>query len=582
MYHQHYGLRDSPFAVTPDARYLFPSDPHREALAAITYGIEDRKGFVLVLGEVGTGKTTVVRRILDSLGSQTRAIYLFNVRVNFEELLRIVVRELGLTCATDDRLDMIDVLNEFLLRESMEGRTVVLVLDEAQHLAPEVLEELRMLTNLETAHEKLLQIVLVGQPELGRTLAQPSLRQLRQRIALVAELRPLSLAETRAYVAHRLAVGGAKGRAVFTPFAVRRLHQVSRGIPRIINVVADKALMLGYGARAKRVTGKLVREAARDQVRLNAGAARPMRWGAVAAAAGAGAVVAVAAALATVPSAREFAVQVVDALSSSFRSTATPGGSPAPVRAATPVREITTPRVREVASSRETAPVREAAPARDAAAPQRETVAAAREAVPAPAPRREEPARAAEPNVEGAALPGLPPRSDADRRIAAMLPPSTATTRTAAATSTGATTVRSGDTLALLVQRVYGRVDLTLLDLVKAANPAVGDIDVIAPGITVTFPSLEPASMVHRTPAGTYAVTVLTAPGASSPEVERVRARLTGRNLTLDLIPVRLARELTAVRVVVQGFTDRADAAAFYRAAAPVGAAATRPAGRRS
>lgn len=142
--------------------------------------------------------------------------------------------------------------------------------------------------------------------------------------------------------------------------------------------------------------------------------------------------------------------------------------------------------------------------------------------------------------------------------------------------------MRSGDTLAILVQRVYGRVDLTLLDLVKAANPAVGDIDVIVPGNTVTFPSLDPASMVHRTTAGSYAVTLLTAPTATSPEVERVRRRIAGRSLTLDLVPVRLARDLTAVRVVVAGFGDRAEAAAFYRSVAPVGAAATRPAGRRS
>jgi phage tail protein X len=194
--------------------------------------------------------------------------------------------------------------------------------------------------------------------------------------------------------------------------------------------------------------------------------------------------------------------------------------------------------------------------------------------------RREEPAPPTESSVDGAALPGLPPRSDVDRRIAAMVAPAATSAR--ATSSSGSTTVKSGDTLAVLVQRVYGRVDLTLLDLVKAANPAVGDIDVIVPGNTVTFPSLEPASMVHRTAAGTYAVTVLTAPSATSPEVDRVRARLTGRNLTLDLVPVRLARDLTVVRVVVQGFGDRAEAAAFYRAVAPVGAAATRPAGRRS
>jgi general secretion pathway protein A len=550
MYHQHYGLRDSPFAVTPDARYLFPSDPHREALAAITYGIEDRKGFVLVLGEVGTGKTTVVRRILDSLGSHTRAIYLFNVRLNFEELLRTIVRELGLACPSGDRLDMVDVLNEFLLRESMAGRTVVLVLDEAQHLAPEVLEELRMLTNLETAHEKLLQIILVGQPELGRTLAQPSLRQLRQRIALVAELRPLTSSETRAYVDHRLAVAGAKGRTVFTARAVRQLHRVSRGIPRIINVVADKALMLGYGARMKRVTAKLVREAARDQVRLNAGAARPTRWPAVAAAVTAAGVAAIAAALAASPQAREVAVQAIDAVL---------GPRPAP-HAVTP--SLAPP----------PAPVAAVAPASVPVSP----VSMARREEPPAAPA----APAPEPAVEVSALPALPPRPEPPRPLPAPATPSAATARAAAANA--ATTVRTGDTLAVLIQRVYGRVDLTLLDLVKAANPSVSDIDIIVPGETVTFPNLEPTSMVHRTTSGAYAVTVLTAPSATSPEVDQVRARVKGRSLTLDLVPVRLARDLTAVRVVVEGFGDRAEAAAFYRAVTTVGATVTRPAGRRS
>ena len=582
MYHQHYGLRDSPFAVTPDARYLFPSDPHREALAAITYGIEDRKGFVLVLGEVGTGKTTVVRRILDGLGSHTRAIYLFNVRVNFEELLRIVVRELGLTCTTGDRLEMIDVLNEFLLQESMAGRTVVLVLDEAQHLAPEVLEELRMLTNLETAHEKLLQIVLVGQPELGRTLAQPSLRQLRQRIALVAELRPLTLAETRKYVAHRLAIAGAKGRTIFTTGAVRRLHRVSRGIPRIINVVADKALMLGYGARMKRVTARLVREAARDQFVLNAGGARPIRWAAIGAVAGAAAAVAIAAALAAVPEVRALAVQKIDG---TLRLRTAPQATPAVPAPITPVN---------VTRREEPAPARtvrreELAPAAAARREEPAVSSAVRRDEPAPgnATPREEPASATESTVEVAALPALPPRPEsfptrprAEKPITAVAAPSASGAKASA--SNAATTIRTGDTLAVLVQRVYGRVDLTLLDLVKAANPAVGDIDVIVPGNTVNFPSLEPASMVQRTAAGTYAVTVLTAPSATSPEVERVRARISGRHLTLDLVPVRLARDLTAVRVVVQGFGDRADAAAFYRAVAPVGAAVTRPGGRRS
>ena len=538
MYHHHFALRDNPFAVTPDPRYLFPSDAHQEALAAITYGIEDRKGFVLVLGEVGTGKTTVVRRILDGLSSNTRAVYLFNVRLDFQELLRIVLRELGLTCASGDRLDMIDVLNDFLLQETIAGRAVVLVLDEAQHLAPDVLEELRMLTNLETAHEKLLQIVLVGQPELGRTLSMRSLRQLRQRIALVAELRPLTLSETRSYIEHRLAVAGGRGRTLFTARAVRRLHRVSGGIPRIINVVADKALMLGYGTHAKRITAKLVREAARDQACLDRGGFRSaLRRVAVGLGVASAGIAVVGGAVAGFPHVRELGAQLLDAAigvetPAPVVARAPVSAPPVPVAAATPVpvREVSTP-----------------------------------------------PAPPAEPAVEVAALPALPPRPARPETE-----PVSAMQKRAPAKPTATATVQHGDTLHQLVQRVYGRADLTVLDLVKAANPIVTDIDMIVPGHTVSFPSLEPSAMVHRTRNGKYGVTLFTAPTATSADVDRVRTRAARAHLALELIPVRLARDLTAVRVVVEGFDDPLEAEAFHRATAPVGFEVARPGRSRS
>src|SRR5262245_51833341 len=250
MYATFYGLRDSPFALTPDPRYLFLSEAHREALASATYGVQEHKGFVLILGEVGTGKTTLIRHLLGSFGPDIRSVFVFNPAVNFLELLQLILRDLELPCPALRRVEMIDTLNEYLLRESAAGRYVVLIVDEAQHLAPGVLEEVRMLSNLETATGKLLQILLVGQPELGEKLGRPELRQLRQRISLVAELQPLSYPDTERYIAHRLEGAGRTGGPIFTTRATRLIHSASGGIPRLINAICDKALVLGDAAGA--------------------------------------------------------------------------------------------------------------------------------------------------------------------------------------------------------------------------------------------------------------------------------------------------------------------------------------------
>jgi general secretion pathway protein A len=215
MYAQFYGLRESPFALTPDPRYLFMSEPHKEALASAVYGVQERKGFVLILGEVGTGKTTLIRHLLGRFGPNIRSVFVFNPAVSFTELLQLMLRDLELPCPSMRRVEMIDTLNDYLLKEAAAGRYVVIIIDEAQHLSPTVLEEVRMLSNLETARGKLIQILLVGQPELGEKLGRPELRQLRQRISLVAELKPLSY---RAAASSRAARSGrSTGRRAASP-----------------------------------------------------------------------------------------------------------------------------------------------------------------------------------------------------------------------------------------------------------------------------------------------------------------------------------------------------------------------------
>src|SRR5262245_33482380 len=264
MYAQFYGLSESAFALTPDPRYLFLSEPHKEALASATYGVQERKGFVLILGEVGTGKTTLIRHLLGRFGPNIKTVFVFNPAVSFLELLQIILRDLELPCPSLRRVEMVDTLNEFLLREAAAGRYVVLIIDEAQHLSPTVLEEVRLLSNLETARGKLLQILLVGQPELGEKLGRPELRQLRQRIGLVAELQPLSYDDTVQYISHRLEVAGRTGGSVFSRRALRAIHRASGGIPRLVNVICDKALVLGYGAGAAVIKSRIIREVLKD------------------------------------------------------------------------------------------------------------------------------------------------------------------------------------------------------------------------------------------------------------------------------------------------------------------------------
>jgi general secretion pathway protein A len=264
MYNTFYGFRESPFNITPDPRFLYFSDRHREAFNHVLFGVRERKGFIQLTGEVGAGKTTVCRAILEALGTEVHTALVLNPSMTSTQLLRTILIEYGLRPGRADRVACLNMLNNFLLAQVEAQREVVLLIDEAQNLDPDLLEQIRMLSNLETDQRKLLQIVLVGQPELRDMLDQPGLRQLRQRITVRYHLKPLTRDETEDYIQHRLHVAGGNSRPSFTPWAYRGVYRYSQGIPRLINAVCDKALLCGYVTGTDELRAHHVRRAIQE------------------------------------------------------------------------------------------------------------------------------------------------------------------------------------------------------------------------------------------------------------------------------------------------------------------------------
>jgi type II secretory pathway predicted ATPase ExeA len=265
MYSGFYGFTKEPFQTTPDAAFLFLTASHREALASIVYAIQQRKGFVAITGEVGVGKTTILRSYLESIDKKTqRAIYIFNPRVTFESLLATILRELDVAPLSTTAADMVTQLHEVLLTEYRAGSTVVLVIDEAHNIPAETLEGIRMLSNLETSAEKLIQMVLVGQPELQTLLDRRELRQVRDRIAVRARIYPLTREESVAYIEHRLAHAGANKPGVFSAGALRLIAKTAKGIPRRLNILCDNALVTGFGYKERVISRKIAKEVIRD------------------------------------------------------------------------------------------------------------------------------------------------------------------------------------------------------------------------------------------------------------------------------------------------------------------------------
>ncbi len=262
MYEAFYTLKQKPFAITSNPSFLYLSPKHREALSHLAYGIRERVGFIQITGEVGTGKTTVCRALLNELDDRTKTAFIFNSNLSELQLMRTIMEDLGMDVARKGKGELFAELNRFLIEQLTLGNNVVVIIDEAQNLNRRLLEQVRMLSNLEAENQKLLQIVLVGQPELREKLKDPSLRQLRQRISVRYHIGPLDRDDARQYVAHRLNLAGANGGGpAFDDEALHEIYRYSGGIPRLINIACDKALLLGFVRDTRAISGEIVRHA---------------------------------------------------------------------------------------------------------------------------------------------------------------------------------------------------------------------------------------------------------------------------------------------------------------------------------
>jgi type II secretory pathway predicted ATPase ExeA len=274
MYAEHFGFSKLPFIVTPDPQVFFDNSVYREALAKLQHGVLAKKGFVLITGEVGTGKTTVLRKFLHSLGPTVHAVLISNTQLSFVELVRLILDDLNLACDYDDKRAMIQILNQRLIERSRQGHIVTLLIDEAQNLSEEALEGLRLLSNLKADTEKLLQIVLMGQPELEVRLDHPKLRPLKQRITIQCRLAPLKKEEVGAYIEFRLKAAGFRRQSPFQRASLEAIAFYSKGIPRLVNIICDKAMLAAYAASKAEVSAQMVEEVARD---LQLGPPRPIK-----------------------------------------------------------------------------------------------------------------------------------------------------------------------------------------------------------------------------------------------------------------------------------------------------------------
>jgi general secretion pathway protein A len=259
MYEAYFALAQKPFSITSNPSFLFLSKRHAEALAHLTYGIRERVGFIEITGEVGTGKTTLCRALLNCLDEKTKTAFIFNSNLSESQLMQTIVEDLGIKTAQRSKGALFSELNRFLIEQLALGNNVVLIIDEAQNLSTKLLEQVRMLSNLESENEKLLQIVLVGQPELREKLASPALRQLRQRIAVRYHIEALNQEEVDQYIRHRLQLAGANGDApVFDESAVAAIYRYSKGIPRLINMVCNKALLTGFVLEERGINQEII------------------------------------------------------------------------------------------------------------------------------------------------------------------------------------------------------------------------------------------------------------------------------------------------------------------------------------
>ncbi|MCX5686036.1 MAG: XrtA-associated ATPase [Candidatus Omnitrophica bacterium] len=264
MYREFFGLKEKPFNVTSDPNFLFLSRVHKEAFSHLLYGIKERKGFLEITGEIGAGKTTLCRAILNQLDARTKSAFIFNSNLPELQLLQSIIEDYGLSVERKNKGSMLRQLNGFLLEELSRGNNVILIIDEAQNLKPSIMEEIRLLSNLETDKEKLFQIVLVGQPELKAKINSPNLKQLKQRIAVKFHITPMDEDEIGKYIYHRLSVAGSSGEILFSDGAIDAIYKFSGGIPRLINMVCDKSLLAAYVVETRVVGLSIVEKSVKE------------------------------------------------------------------------------------------------------------------------------------------------------------------------------------------------------------------------------------------------------------------------------------------------------------------------------
>lgn len=481
MYNEFYNFSGEPFRVTPDPEFLFLTDQYKEALAAIVYGIAQRKGFICITGEVGVGKTTILRSYLNDIDRERlRFVYVFNPNLTFRSLLITILRDLGVTDFADSVPAMVERLHEYLIEAYLAGMTVVLFVDEAHNMPVGTLENMRMLSNLETATDKLIQIVLVGQPELDDLLARPELRQLRSRIAIKTRIGPLTAKESVAYIRHRLDRVATDDQPVFTAGAVARIVRQARGIPRLINILADNALINGFGYRKRPVTTGIVREVIRDTAAPATQATAP--------AARARAVAAAVLALA-------LAAGAVFILEGRLPRPPTLAATLPPAPAAAPA----TPAPAVPPMSAVPAPAPAMPPPPDPApAPQ---LASLEPVAIGPPPSAEEPpaAPSAATSPVGAEETALVTTGDRLTGLFEALSREPPPARSAAFPVER--TVRPGDTLFGLMMQVYGVVDRRHVEWMQANNGDLENVNRLYVGQVLVFPRVPPARKPQQPPS---------------------------------------------------------------------------------
>ena len=544
MYTDHFGFRERPFDITIDPHFFFTNPAHEEAYAALLYGVRERRGCIVLIGEAGTGKTTVLRRLMDNLDDSIRLAFFDKTTLTFDELLDFICQAFNLPVKTGRRLEKIQGLNEFLLVTQQKGGTGVLIIDEAQNLADEMLENLRLLSNFEAANEKLLQIILVGQPELEKKLERPELRQLKQRIVVRCQLDHLKPQDVGSFIHHRLRVAGCEREDLFTTGAIRRVALYSNGLPRLVNTLCDNALLSAYGAHLSTVSAEIVEDAARD-LRLVGGlsalTAPPRRQSSE--------ILSVRQRIETETSPTEPLLAPRPFPSSAFPLWTRQvlwGVGVALLSGLLLLRfedvstfvHFTLTRIGAVDSS---------------------------PFPPAAAQRQEEENRASSPAVSPPPIPSTPPASlpgpgeafvkEAPQPLVAQPAVSLPSSNTLMSEWKGErVTIGRGDTISEIATKMYGSQNILAFDLIKELNPHIKDLDRLAIGEQVWFPALVRETLLRQQDDGSYRL--ILGAFASEGDAARVAASARRAGYTAIISQQRVFGIQSLHRVELEGLKD--------------------------